>query len=109
MVQIGLRGGGMVVVPAALAINCTGPSERLEASGNPLLRQMLADGLIAPGPLGIGIACGADGEAGEGLWALGPLAKGEYWEISAVPDIRVQAEAVAERIAAGFAIGGGRC
>jgi len=33
------------------------------------------------------------------LWALGPLTKGRFWEIVAVPDIRVQAAAVAEDIA----------
>jgi uncharacterized NAD(P)/FAD-binding protein YdhS len=32
------------------------------------------------------------------LWALGPLTKGRYWEIIAVPDIREQAAAVAEDI-----------
>jgi uncharacterized NAD(P)/FAD-binding protein YdhS len=37
--------------------------------------------------------------AGERLWALGPLTKGRYWEIIAVPDIREQAAEVAEDIA----------
>jgi uncharacterized NAD(P)/FAD-binding protein YdhS len=38
--------------------------------------------------------------AGSGqLWALGPLTRGRYWEIVAVPDIREQAAAVAEDIA----------
>jgi len=36
--------------------------------------------------------------AGERLWALGPLSKGRYWEIIAVPDIREQAAQVAEDI-----------
>ena len=35
----------------------------------------------------------------ERLWAMGPLTKGRYWEIIAVPDIREQAAAVAEDIA----------
>ena len=35
----------------------------------------------------------------ERLWALGPLTKGRYWEIVAVPDIRGQAAAVADDIA----------
>jgi uncharacterized NAD(P)/FAD-binding protein YdhS len=35
---------------------------------------------------------------GERLWAMGPLTKGRYWEIIAVPDIREQAAAVAEDI-----------
>ena len=33
------------------------------------------------------------------MWALGPLTKGRYWEIIAVPDIREQAAEVAEDIA----------
>jgi len=37
--------------------------------------------------------------AGDRLWALGPLSKGRYWEIIAVPDIREQAADVADDIA----------
>jgi uncharacterized NAD(P)/FAD-binding protein YdhS len=36
--------------------------------------------------------------AGEHLWAMGPLTKGRYWEIIAVPDIREQAAEVAADI-----------
>ena len=36
--------------------------------------------------------------ASDRLWALGPLTKGRYWEIVAVPDIRGQAAAVADDI-----------
>ena len=93
------RGDGPVVVEADLAINCTGPAGSIAGTRNALLRQMLDDGLLQPGPLGIGVRTGAKGEAGEKLWALGPLTKGQWWEITAVPDIRVQVEQVAEAIA----------
>jgi uncharacterized NAD(P)/FAD-binding protein YdhS len=50
----------------------------------------------------LALALEVDGRsrAGQGIWALGPLTKGRYWEIVAVPDIRGQAAAVAEDIAA---------
>jgi uncharacterized NAD(P)/FAD-binding protein YdhS len=35
----------------------------------------------------------------EQVWALGPLTKGKFWEIVAVPDIRGQVAAVAADIA----------
>ena len=38
----------------------------------------------------------------ERLWAMGSLGKARYWEIIAVPDIRVQAEQVAEAIVREF-------
>ena len=99
-IRVARRGGGQAAIEARLAINCTGPSEKLAGSPNPLLRQLLADGLIAPGELGVGVRVDGDCRAGEGLWAVGPLTKGRWWEITAVPDIRVQVERVAEQIAA---------
>ncbi|WP_240913946.1 FAD/NAD(P)-binding protein [Sphingomonas sp. HDW15A] len=99
-VTIGLRNGGLATIATMLAINCTGPNERITESGNRLLRQMLDDGLIAPGPLDLGVRADDDSRAGENLWALGPMTKGEWWEITAVPDIRVQVEKVAAAIAA---------
>jgi uncharacterized NAD(P)/FAD-binding protein YdhS len=33
-----------------------------------------------------------------GLYALGPMTRGSFWEITAVPDIRVQTWALARRL-----------
>ena len=83
------------------AINCTGPLGQIGRTRDPLLRQLLDDGLACPDQLGIGLEVDERSRvAGAGrLWALGPLTKGRYWEIIAVPDIRVQAADIADDIA----------
>ncbi len=85
----------------AYAFNCTGPLHSIGRTRDPLLRSLLDEGLIRSDHLGIGIDVDrySRAEGGERLWALGPLTKGRYWEIVAVPDIREQAAAVADDIA----------
>ena len=83
----------------AYAINCTGPLHAIERTRDPLLRSLLDAGATRPDKLGIGLDIDEKSRAGERLWALGPLTKGRYWEIIAVPDIRDQAAEVAEDIA----------
>ena len=85
----------------AYAFNCTGPLHAIERTRDPLLRSLLDAQEVRPDQLGIGIQVDdrARAESSERLWALGPLTKGRYWEIIAVPDIREQAAAVAEDIA----------
>lgn len=84
----------------AALVNSVGPNAMLTALDNPLLDQLLATGAIAPDPTGIGIAMDGDRVAGQQvLWALGPPTRGVYWEVTAAPDIRVRAQAVAEAIA----------
>ena len=81
--------------------NCTGPLGAIGRTRDPLLRGLLHDGVIVPDSLGIGLD--VDGRSrvpdARSLWALGPLTKGKFWEIVAVPDIRMQAAAVADDIA----------
>jgi uncharacterized NAD(P)/FAD-binding protein YdhS len=83
------------------AFNCTGPLHSMSHTRDGLLRSLLDAGAVRPDHLDIGFEvderCHAAG--GERLWALGPLTKGRYWEIIAVPDIREQAALVAEDIA----------
>jgi len=77
------------------AFNCTGPLHSIGRSQDPLLRSLLDGGEVRPDHLGIGLAVDDRCRAAERLWAMGPLTKGRYWEIIAVPDIREQAAAVA--------------
>ena len=85
----------------AYAFNCTGPLHSMARTKDPLLRSLLDAGQVRPDHLGIGLEVDEESRpaGSEGLWALGPLTKGRYWEIIAVPDIREQAAAVADDIA----------
>jgi uncharacterized NAD(P)/FAD-binding protein YdhS len=85
----------------AYAFNCTGPLQAIAHTKDPLLRSLFDSGAVHEDPLGLGLAVDdrSRAEGGERLWALGPLTKGRYWEIIAVPDIREQAAAVADDIA----------
>lgn len=83
----------------AAAFNCTGPLGAMGRTRDPLLKQLIGDERVAIDGLGIGLAVDDRGKAGEGVWALGPLTKGEFWEIVAVPDIRGQVAVAANDIA----------
>jgi len=86
-------------------INCTGPDTDLARVRDPLMRALRAHGTIRPDPLGLGLdtdedgrLMGADGRASDRLTLVGPLRKGRLWEHTAVPELRVEARNVAERL-----------
>jgi uncharacterized NAD(P)/FAD-binding protein YdhS len=72
---------------------------------NPALRSLLERGLARLDPLSIGLDVTADcelvdqfGMASHRLFAVGPLTRATFWEIVAVPDIRNQCTALADRL-----------
>jgi uncharacterized NAD(P)/FAD-binding protein YdhS len=85
-------------ISVAYAFNCTGPLHLIDRTRDPMLRTLLDRRNARPDHLGIGLEVDENSRAGERLWALGPLTKGRYWEIIAVPDIREQAAQVADDI-----------
>lgn len=97
------RRGTSRIIEARFAymINCTGPLGTISRTRDPMLKGMLADGLARPDQLGIALDVDERSRVvgAERAWAMGPLTKGRYWEIIAVPDIRYQAAAVADDIA----------
>jgi uncharacterized NAD(P)/FAD-binding protein YdhS len=99
------RGGGEIERRFDAVINCTGPEGDIARIGDPLIRSLLASGRARPDPLGLGFDVDGDSRIGgsgpsPALYALGPLTKGAFWEIVAVPDIRGQAAGVARAVAA---------
>lgn len=88
-------------------INCTGPEPDPFRSRNPLLLDLLAQGVAAADPLGLGLHVDEDsrvldarGTPAKRLFALGALTQGQFFEITALAEIRVQAVRVAGTIAA---------
>jgi uncharacterized NAD(P)/FAD-binding protein YdhS len=85
-------------------INCTGPQGDLSRTTEPVLRALVARGVIRPDPARLGIdvddqmrTLSAAGAANDRICAIGPMTRGAFWEIVAVPDIRTQAWTLARR------------
>ncbi len=108
------RGGAEVVATrAARIVNCTGPQGDLLRSEEPLLRHLLASGAVRPDALRIGLdvdaqsrVVTADGRVDDRLYCIGPMTRGELWEVVAVPDIRQQNWTLARRLAHAQWVGG---
>lgn len=86
-------------------INCTGPQGDLTRSAEPLLRSLGGAGHVRPDAHRLGLdvdadsrLIGADGRPRDRLLAVGPMTRGAFWEITAVPDIRRQTWALARRL-----------
>ncbi|KQM97982.1 FAD/NAD(P)-binding protein [Sphingomonas sp. Leaf25] len=97
----------------ARIVNCTGPQGDLSRSREPLLEQLTGAGLIRPDACHLGIdvdaatrTIGADGSATPTLHAIGPMTRGMWWEVVAIPDIRVQCWTLARSLANTHWVGG---
>ena len=82
-------------------INATGPINDFRKSDVPLIQSLIESHLMIPHPLGLGILVDVNSHvvgAPQGLYAVGALTKGRFWEITAIPDIRRQAEDLAIKL-----------
>lgn len=103
-VRIG-QGAAAAEITAGWLVNATGPDMDITRSADPLIRDLLAQGLARPGPLGLGLDAGPDGAVlgiagtpAAALFTLGPLLRGRYYETTAIPEIRDQASALARHL-----------
>ncbi len=99
-------GDGLDAVRAGRVINCAGPDADYSRIRDPLVRCLLAKGMVRPDSLCLGLdvtancaLLGRDGSISRRLFAVGPVTKGTFWEMTAVPDIRQQAEFLAGQLA----------
>jgi uncharacterized NAD(P)/FAD-binding protein YdhS len=81
---------------AGRVINCTGPGSGFDKIAIPLIADLRERGLAVSDPLGVGFLtqdCAVIDRAGypsPWLFALGPLTRPSWWEITAVPEINLQ-------------------
>ncbi|MDF7777084.1 FAD/NAD(P)-binding protein [Sphingomonas sp. AOB5] len=94
-------------------VNCTGPLTDLARTAEPLLRKLAARGTIRADEARLGIdvdnqaqTINAQGKINPALYALGPMTRGAFWEIVAVPDIRTQTWNLARRLSNAQWVGG---
>jgi uncharacterized NAD(P)/FAD-binding protein YdhS/glyoxylase-like metal-dependent hydrolase (beta-lactamase superfamily II) len=86
-------------------VNCTGVAADYRKSSHPLVESLRSQHLIRPNPIGLGIASATNGALFNGtnkpsnlLYTIGTPRKGDLWETIAVPELRGQAQALAETL-----------
>ena len=94
----------------ARVIDCSGPQCDYARIDSPLVRDLLSQGMARPDPLNLGLDVTTDsavinrwGVPSRQVYALGPVTRGLFWEITSVPDIREQCWNVGALIGERFA------
>ena len=90
-------------------INCTGPNSNPHLIDEPLIRQLILDNLVSIDDLGLGVRVDSDlavlnesGKSSDWLSYVGPMLKANFWEATAVPELRLYASTLARKISAKF-------
>jgi uncharacterized NAD(P)/FAD-binding protein YdhS len=96
----------LATINVARVVNCAGPGADYDRIQEPLIRDLLCEGVVRPDPLRLGLdvtgncaLLNRQGAISRRLFAVGPVTKGTFWEMTAVPDIRRQTEKLAEYLA----------
>ena len=99
--------GATHVYTVARVINCTGPSMNLRDTHHPLLASVQRAGLASTDDLGLGLRSddecrliSANGVANPRIVIAGALRRGDLWESTAVPDLRIHAARAAATLLA---------
>ena len=100
------RGGSAVEhFEAGAVVNCTGPDGDFARLQEPLVVAMRERGALVPDAFGLGVVTDHDGglldvggRASSVLFTLGSPRRGDVWESTAVPELRVQADRLSRRL-----------
>ena len=96
---------GRLTLNAQRVLDCTALTPDISKLELPVLRNLIEGGIARPDALGLGLdvtsvgaLIDANGKPAKDLFAVGPITRGTFWEITAVPDIRVACETLAEHL-----------
>ena len=102
-IQLRVRGKNHPeIINACAIVNCTGSNTDLTCDVTSLLSQLLKAGLIQQDANRLGVLVTSDhqilnanNQRVDGLWCVGPMLKAQYWEATAVPELRIHAQQLA--------------
>lgn len=93
------------VFNADFIVNCIGPTSDIRKMADPLFDNLLAQGIITPDSLGLGIvvdnycrALTSDGSVNESIYVSGPLTRSRFCEMVGVPEIASQTQFLARHL-----------
>ena len=92
-------------IAVARVYDCTGIVRDVASGSLRVVRSLVDRGLARNDPLRVGLdvttdcaVIDASGKASDRIYAIGPLTRGTFFEIDAIPEIRVQAARLAARL-----------
>lgn len=106
VVKIQQRGTqALETLEVARIYDCMGIARDISTTSNGVVRSLVERGLARPDPLRLGLdvtarceLIAADGAVSSKLLAVGPLTRGTFFEIDAIPDIRVQCAKLSKQL-----------
>ncbi|MDX8446191.1 FAD/NAD(P)-binding protein [Mesorhizobium captivum] len=106
VVKIQQRGTqALETLEVARIYDCMGIARDISKTSNGVVRSLVERGLARPDPLRLGLdvtarceLIAADGAVSSKLLAVGPLTRGTFFEIDAIPDIRVQCAKLSKQL-----------
>ncbi|MBD2493359.1 FAD/NAD(P)-binding protein [Nostoc sp. FACHB-280] len=94
-----------IVLQVNRVVNCTGVAADYRHSPHPLIDNLRSQKLVRPNSIGLGLDTNIDGAlytadntVSNLLYTLGTPRKGDLWETIAVPELRVQAQKLAQTL-----------
>ena len=86
-------------------VRATGLDTDIDRTSHPLVGQLRDAGTISPDPFGLGLRATAQfevidrhGSPVRGMHCIGPLLRGQLWETTAVPELRIAARELAAQL-----------
>jgi uncharacterized NAD(P)/FAD-binding protein YdhS len=93
-------------IQVAAIINCTGASSNLSRTASPLLANLRDQGILTADALDLGLLVDAqlrplsrNGQPAHRLYYVGPMLKAQWWEATAIPELRGHARDIAREVA----------
>lgn len=88
--------------PPSHTLNCTGPQIDVRRSSQNLWKQLVAEAMVEPHETGLGVVADPKGrvmgQCYPNLYAIGTVLTGQWLESTAVPELRMQAAAIAKTL-----------